>query len=73
MVADIKTTPTFAAATPRVLFGGNYEGPLSSRANFDISPDGRRFLMLQASGQREAPGEIKIVPNWLEEVRVRVR
>ena len=73
MAADIKTTPAFAAARPRLLFEGNYEGPLSSRANFDISPDGRRFLMLEAFGQREALAEIKIVSNWLEEVRVRVR
>lgn len=71
MVAEIKTAPAFAAAKPRLLFEGGYEGPISSRANFDISPDGRRFLMLQAAAQREASAEIKIVPNWFEEVRRR--
>jgi eukaryotic-like serine/threonine-protein kinase len=65
MVAEIKTRPAFAAAKPRVLFTGGYEGPISSRANFDISPDGRRFLMLQA-GRRESTAEIKIVPNLIK-------
>jgi len=71
MVAEIKTQPAFTAARPRQLFEGGYEGPVSSRANFDISPDGRRFLMLQAAGRREASAEIKIVTNWFDEVRRR--
>src|SRR4029079_18349060 len=49
MVADIKTQPGFAAGKPRLVFEGDYEGALASRPNFDISPDGRRFLMLQAA------------------------
>jgi eukaryotic-like serine/threonine-protein kinase len=73
MVADVKTQPSFAAAKPRLVFEGDYEGALASRANFDISPDGRRFLMLQAAARREAQAEIKIVPNWVEQVRSRAR
>jgi hypothetical protein len=72
MVSDIKSIPSFAAAKPRLLFEGNYEGPLASRPNFDISPDGRRFLMLQAIDHGQSTTEIKIVPNWIEEVRRRV-
>jgi serine/threonine-protein kinase len=71
MVSDIKSIPSFAAAKPRLLFEGNYEGPLASRPNFDISPDGRRFLMLQAIDHGQSTTEIKIVPNWIEEVRRR--
>jgi len=73
MVVDIKTQPSFVAAKPRLLFQGDYEGALASRANFDISPDGGRFLMLQAAGRREAQAEIKVVPNWFEQVRSRSR
>jgi eukaryotic-like serine/threonine-protein kinase len=69
MVAEIKTQPVFAPAKPQLLFAGSYEGPLSSRANFDISPDGRRFLMLQGGGQEQASTEIKIVPNLFGQLR----
>jgi Tol biopolymer transport system component len=73
MVSDIKSQPTFSASKPRLLFEGPYEGALSSRANFDITSDGRRFLMLQAAGQQGSSSEIKVVPNWFEEVKRRVR
>ena len=54
-----------------MLFQGYYEGPLSSRANFDISPDGRRFLMLKAADQEKGTAEIKVVTNWFDEVKRR--
>jgi len=73
MVVEIKTQPAFAAGKPRVLFEGGYEGPISSRANFDISPDGHRFLMLQKTAQKESSTDIKIVPNWFQEVRRRTQ
>jgi Tol biopolymer transport system component len=72
MVSDIKTTPSFAAAKPRLLFEGNYEGPLASRANFDISTDGRRFLMLKGTERTGGGAEIKTVANWFDEVKRRV-
>ena len=72
MVSDIKTAPSFVAARPRVLFEGAYEGPLASRANFDISPDGKRFLMLQAVDQGQSSAEIKIVSNWFDEIKRRI-
>jgi hypothetical protein len=71
MVADIKTQPSFVAGKPRLLFEGDYEGALASRPNFDISQDGRRFLMLQPAARREAQAEMKILPNWFAEVRRR--
>ena len=72
MVSDIKTTPSFTAAKPRLLFDGAYEGPLSSRPNFDITPDGKRFLMLQAVDHGQSSAQIKIVSNWFDEVKRRV-
>jgi Tol biopolymer transport system component len=71
MAVEIKTQPAFAVGQKRALFEGNYEGPISSRANFDISADGRRFLMLEKTAQKESSADIKIVPNWFQEVRRR--
>jgi len=59
--------PAFHAAAPRVVFDGNYETALP--ANFDVSPDGRRFVMLKAIAPtvRETPHLI-VVQNWFDEL-----
>jgi serine/threonine-protein kinase len=72
MVSEIKTTPSFSAAKARLLFEGDYEGAIASRPNFDISSDGRRFLMLKPVDQEKSTTEVKVMPNWLDEVRRRV-
>jgi len=64
MVVGIKTEPTFTAGSPVVLFTGRYTDP--SGVNYDISPDGQRFLMIK---QEEGPGQINVVQNWFEELR----
>jgi serine/threonine-protein kinase len=71
MVSDIKTTPSFSAAKPRLLFEGDYEGPIASRPNFDISSDGRRFLMLKPVDQGKSTAEVKVVANFVDDVRRR--
>ena len=51
MVVDVASKPVFAASRPRVLFTGDYV--LSSfTPNYDVSRDGRRFLMIQRSARR---------------------
>ena len=38
---------------------------------YDVSPDGRRFLMIsnQRNGTSAAPPQIVVVQNWLEELK----
>ena len=64
--------PTFTAGAPRMLFQGNY-GASSAIRSYDVTPDGRRFLMVQ---QKERPlvsaSEMILVQNWLEELKARV-
>jgi hypothetical protein len=56
-----------------MLFEGLYEPSLVRNANYDVSPDGRRFLMLKASApQEEALTQINVVFNWFEDLRRRV-
>ena len=70
MAVDITTQPNFAAGKPRVLFEGQYEASLVSDANYDVSPDGQRFLMLKGSQTEEtAPTQINVVLNWFEELK----
>jgi hypothetical protein len=40
--------------------------------NYDVSPDGQRFLMLKAPEETTAPTQIKVVLNWFEELKRRV-
>ena len=81
MGAPIETDPAFSPGTPKRLFQGTY---VNSElwydswdwAAWDISPDGRRFLMMKETGLAASgvvrPGKIHIVLNWFEELRRRV-
>jgi serine/threonine protein kinase/Tol biopolymer transport system component len=73
MAVDITTQPGFAAGKPRMLFEGQYQPTLITFPNYDVSPDGQRFLMLKPSEAREAaPTQINVVLNWFEELKRRV-
>ncbi len=41
-------------------------------ANYDVTPDGQRFVMVQARGQQEEATQINVVLNWFEELKQRV-
>jgi Tol biopolymer transport system component/predicted Ser/Thr protein kinase len=71
MAVEIATQPGFAAGKPRMLFEGQYEGG-GSLANYDISPDGQRFLMIKTNEQESAPTQINVVLNWFEELKQKV-
>jgi Tol biopolymer transport system component len=73
MAVGVETKPTFTAAKPKLLFERHYEpSPQSFLANYDVSPDGQRFLMVKASEQEEASTQINVVLNWFEELKLRV-
>ncbi len=36
---------------------------------YDISPDGKRFLMIKASEQEVTVTQINVVLNWFEELK----
>jgi serine/threonine-protein kinase len=74
MAVDITTDPTFRAGTPRMLFeGANYNQTPTSRADFDVSPDGQRFLMVKAAAANQnSLDQIHVVLNWFEELKRRV-
>ena len=43
----------------------------SVRPNFDVTPDGQRFLMIKAAESESAPAQINVVLNWFEELKRR--
>ena len=68
MVVAINTQATFSATTPRVLFEGPYELGLGFRQNYDVTPDGQRFVMVRAA-QGSERAQINVVLNWFEELK----
>jgi serine/threonine-protein kinase len=64
MAVDVRTEPSFAVGTPRVLFEGRLE-PFGGSywSNYDVSPDGREFLMLEAVGSPTP--RLNVVLNWI--------
>jgi len=73
MTVDISTQPGFAAGRPRMLFEGRYEPSPLTFPNYDVSPDGQRFLMVKPSESAgAAPTQINVVLNWFEELKQKV-
>ncbi len=70
--AIIETEPTFVAGAPEVLFEGPYLLGSHTGREYDISPDGERFLVLKIEGERQGPTAEKtmvVVENWFEELK----
>ncbi len=63
LAATVSTTPGFAVTGRAALFEGSYAAGASHR-NYDVSGDGREFLMLQ----RDADPEVVVVLNGLTEL-----
>jgi serine/threonine-protein kinase len=72
---EVRSTAWNAGAPAKILearyFTGGF-GSLTLGRTYDVSPDGRRFLMIKqgdAGSQTSAPPQIIVVQNWLEELK----
>jgi Tol biopolymer transport system component len=72
MAVEVTTQGAFSAGKPKVLFEGQYVPTPRSFQDYDVSPDGQRFLMLKSGEQSQAPAQINIVLNWFEELKQKV-
>jgi eukaryotic-like serine/threonine-protein kinase len=63
MAVDVTTEPKLSVGRPRLLF----RGPFASiqGKNYDVTPDGQRFLMVQTIDP-VAPKDVTVVLNWME-------
>jgi hypothetical protein len=66
MVAEIVPGSEMRVGVPRRLFEGAFVWERAG--NFDVSVDGRRFLMIEAE-QGELAGEARVVLNWFSDLR----
>jgi serine/threonine-protein kinase len=72
MAVQVTTQPAFSAGEPKVLFEGPYVLTPRSLPDYDVSPDGQRFLMLKPADAAPRAEQINIVLNWFEELKQRV-
>jgi Tol biopolymer transport system component len=67
--------PTFSAGNPTRLFPTAYPTSLTAPRDYDVAPDGRRFLMVKADATRDrttTPASMIVVQNWFEELKQHV-
>ncbi|MEE9169263.1 MAG: hypothetical protein V3U73_05820, partial [bacterium] len=70
MVASYTTSPTLSFEVPRVLFEGNYLN--ISGVDYDVSPDGQRFLLLKPIEESSPRTQLNVVTNWFGELESKV-
>ena len=75
MSVPVSSGPAFSWGTPMKLFASSFyvgRGLVSRGGTYDVSPDGRRFLMLKAAGdpgQLAEQATVVVVKNWGEELK----
>ena len=72
MAVTVEAGSEFRAGKPEVVFEGSFEEVLASswyRPNYDISPDGQRFVMVRSTQEGTSPAQINVVLNWFEELK----
>ncbi len=70
MAVPVTTEPDFALGKSVMIFEGRYRWDLSNRGRlYDVSPDGRRFLMIKENEEQYLSTQINIVLNWDEELK----
>jgi hypothetical protein len=69
-VVDVRTEGSFSVSKPRLLFerpGYVMGEPIRS---YDLSPDGKRFLMVKLEQRKPTPvTEMVLAQNWFEELK----
>ena len=71
LAVDVVTHARFEYGKPRVLFEGRYrlgEVNRDDTRNYDVAPDGRRFLMLRDE-MEPVTSQLNVVVNWFNDLQ----
>jgi hypothetical protein len=62
---------SWTTGEPQPLFKGPYlyQGDGSLGREYDVAPDGQRFLMLKPLHAADSPPRFVLVQNWIDELR----
>ena len=64
--------PDFVSGKPVMLFRGTYRRGAPTGPDYDVTPDGSRFLMVKMGEDELAPPRLNVVLNWVDELVRRV-
>ncbi len=74
MVVDVSTQPSFSFGKPAPLPIDRTVHPIAQR-NYDMTPDGKRFLVVLPVGSPDAgvrpTQQVNVVLNWFDELKAR--
>ena len=74
MAVSISPDSVFSSGAPRELFDvSQMFFPSTPLANYDISPDGKRFVMVRNTRERTSTQACNVILNWTDELRQRLR
>jgi Tol biopolymer transport system component len=72
MGVHVDRGPSWSMSTPSTILAKSYvRGNTAAAATYDVSPDGRRFLMIKqvAGSAQTVPPTLIVVQNWTEELK----
>jgi serine/threonine protein kinase len=69
-VVPLQTKPSVVIGNPKMLFNAiNVYLPSTPTNNYDITPDGKKIIMLFRSNQKKSQFDINVVTNWKKELK----
>jgi serine/threonine-protein kinase len=71
IAVPVRSTPTFSVGAPSVLFERRLKNGIYGTLSYDITDDGREFLMIERRLDL-VPNQLHVVLGWDEELRHRV-
>jgi serine/threonine-protein kinase len=72
MVVSVTSLPTGIGKPSELPIRGRLAGGSVGHPGYDVSPDGRRLLVVEQAGEEAAPRQIQVVLNWFTELQARV-
>jgi len=69
MAVSFRTGRGIQLGNKRKLFDGSFGNALPNERTYDISPDGKHFLMILTGERKPAPTTYVVVVNWFEELK----
>ena len=69
MAVPVQSGGNLLVGNPEIIIEQPYVGGQRDPREYDISPDGKRFLMIKETDDSTSPRELILVQNWFEELK----
>jgi len=76
MVADVATGDSFQAGPPQVVLenlGGAFVTSTAPAMNWDVSPEGDRFVFVEFERRAQAAAQVEVALNWAQHLEFEIR